>query len=193
MENSLKNDIDVNSRSGIQAEKKEITIQIQLIPDPPNGPITLELYLNIPSVAIQKFNNIFPNHSISLTKYQSVEMRRLLNLCIDFMEIDDNLFEILNGCANFYGYEFNDIIPINVVKAINKYINNGFSESIWKELSEKPDYNLELLNKRNWPWISNINKEWKELNMKVKNEIKKVENAENALSGYSSESRNIRT
>lgn len=93
-----------------------------------------------------------------------------------FIKIIDNISELyeFSKILDFLkiGKDYFDKFDIthNIIKKIIKWVNClGKSSYIWNNLTNRPDYSLELYNNRSFPYYHIKNKEWKKLSLDKKN------------------------
>lgn len=87
----------------------------------------------------------------------------------EYYEQDKKIEEMILLCHKAYKYfgEFKASITIN--KAIDDYVSRQHCKWVWRNLSNRPDYNKCLLSTRFWPYFESESKEWKEVNIEIKN------------------------
>lgn len=131
-------------------------------------------------------NKSIENNKILLEKDDSLVCRNILENIVDTLHLDE-IFEILDNLDKYYGdIEIFSSYPIS--STISRLINLQDCAYIWNELSSKPDYSLELFEKRNWPYNNNINKQYKNILRETKIEENEYKQAQSALKGYSEKS-----
>jgi hypothetical protein len=150
--------------------------------DPSTYSIVVLCLLDTIVVEIPQSNNrnikyISRHTEHEVVEVSSVKMRTTITIEMN-SSLDDMLFmRLVDNITD--EYEFNEIIQIwnigyeyfgnielthKTVSKIQKWINRlGRSSYIWDNLTNKPDYNLELYRKRFYPFYHIKSKEWKEV------------------------------